>query len=147
MATNQNESETLRLCREAVIHCLDAIASDPRKFWLMGTATGSRAKLLAAYAALTGKTEEEVEALWLPNEERYEAYCEQREADERLLEKMKKDPQGERLWSAERELVYDAYEILGWMNRILDTLGGPDALQGLGFTEPERMRFLESLRR
>jgi hypothetical protein len=139
MASPENESETLRLCRQAIIHCLDAIASDPRKFWLMGHGTGSRAKLLAAYAALTGRTEEECEGLWLPNTERYEAYCEQREADERLIEESR---------SGDRVSVDDSewgWELAEWTTRLLDALGGPDSVLRLGFTEPERERFLSTL--
>lgn len=143
MATEAEiQSETLRLCREAVIHCLDAIASDPRKFWLMGSGTGSREKLLAAYAALTGKTEAEVEECWLPNQERYEEYCRQREADERRLQQME-DEEGPRITSD--DLRDEAWEIIGWTERLLDTLGGPDALLRLGFTEPERQRFTLAL--
>lgn len=142
MATPENEPETLSLCREAIIHCLDAIASDPRKFWLMGSGTGSRAKLLAAYASLTGRTEEEVVELWLPNTERYEAYCEQREADERLLEEIRSGEPGGMLVDSVYE---DCLETAEWTHRILDALGGPDSLLRLGFTEPERHRFLSTL--
>lgn len=129
---------TLTLCREAIIHCLDAIASDPRKFWLMGYATGSRAKLLAAYAALTGQTEEDVQTAWLPDPEKYEAYCEQRAHDERLLEQRRESFDDVLRTSSE-------WELAEWTERLLDSLGGPDALSRMGFTEPERRAFLVAL--
>lgn len=140
--TPANDPETLRLCREAIIHCLDAIASDPRKFWLMGSLTGSREKLLAAYAALTGKTAEEVKDSWLPDPDRYEDYCRRKEEDERLVEKVRDSSpiQIHRL-----EEPDDSWKVIGWAERLLRDIGGPDALHGLGFTEPERMSFMSAL--
>lgn len=133
---------TLTLCREAIIHCLDAIASDPRKFWLMGYATGSRAKLLAAYAALTGQTEDDVHDAWLPDREAYQAYCEQKELDEHLLEKQREHP----VEVFEDHLrTPSQWELAEWTERLLDALGGPDALSKMGFTEPERRAFLVAL--
>ena len=86
LAMVEPHAETFRLCREAVLHCLDAIAGDSRKFWLMGSGTGSRAKLLAAYAAMSGSTDDDLNSCWLPNERNYNAYVAQKEHDERLLE-------------------------------------------------------------
>ncbi len=136
------DTETLRLCREAILHVLDAIASDPRKFWLMGHGTGSRAKLLAAYCALTGKSEEEAAESWLPNQERYEAYVAEKESNERRLAEL----------AAEEEFPFFEEEhaalvpVSNGIARILDALGGTESLFRLGFTEMERGELLSHVR-
>ncbi len=70
----------------AVTHVLSAICDDARKFWLMGHGTGSRDKLLKAWAALHGKTYEEADAYWVfYDADKFKRYVEELELMERLL--------------------------------------------------------------
>jgi hypothetical protein len=74
------------LAHEAVSHALNAICDDARKFWLLGHGTGTRAKLLEAWAAAHGKTYEEADLYWVfYDPEKMERYVEDLELMERLL--------------------------------------------------------------
>jgi len=44
-AINRSVQEQFDLAKSAIHHVLNAIADDPRKYWLMGNGTGSWAKL------------------------------------------------------------------------------------------------------
>lgn len=75
----------LHLAKAAVKHVLNALADDPRKFWLMGDMTGSYEKLIEAAAAIWNMPAEKLKADFRPRKDEWERYCEQREADEKLL--------------------------------------------------------------
>lgn len=81
--TNDKRS---RLAKAAISHVLNAIADDPRKFWLMGDMTGSQEKLTAAAAALWNEPQEKIKANFRPRKDKWEHYLEEREADEKLLQ-------------------------------------------------------------
>lgn len=77
----------LGLCRAAIAHTLNAIASDPAKYYLIGGKfSGTGSKLAQAYAALTGWPVEKVYTDFAPREEEYERWNDEREANQRLLE-------------------------------------------------------------
>lgn len=74
------------LAHKAVFHVLDAIRGDARKAWLMGHGTGSRAKLLEAWRAKHGKTEEEAEAFWTFHDpKKFERHVAELELSELLM--------------------------------------------------------------
>jgi len=77
--------EQAGLAKDAIRHVLNAIANDPRKFWLMGDMTGSYEKLTAAAAALWGCTQDEVKADFRPKRQEWDRYCAQKDEDDRLL--------------------------------------------------------------
>lgn len=73
------------LAKAAVKHVLNAIADDPRKFWLMGDMTGSYEKLIAAASAIWNEPVEKLKADFRPRKEEWERYLARREDEERLL--------------------------------------------------------------
>lgn len=81
----KTEAEQLTLAKDAVHHVLNAIADDPRKYWLMGNGTESYAKLTAAAAALWDRPLANVRENFQPLKEPYDRWCAEREAHERLL--------------------------------------------------------------
>ncbi len=93
MNTEANPTETtlsqeakFELAKAAVCHVLNAIAEDPRKFWLMGDFTGSYDKLTAAAAAIWEMPVEEVRQSYRPADHEWRGYLEEKEAVERLVE-------------------------------------------------------------
>ncbi len=82
---NDQKLEQLRLCKLAVKHLLDAISYDPRKFWLMGAGTASWEKLTIAAAALFEVPVEKIRQDFRPDKEKYNTYCAELEANEKLL--------------------------------------------------------------
>jgi len=81
-----NTTEQLNLAQEAISHTLRAICNDPQKFYLMGGRfNGSFEKLATAHAACHGLDIESVFQNFQPHRENYERYCDEREANERLL--------------------------------------------------------------
>lgn len=81
----KTEAEQLALAKDAIHHVLNAIAYDPRKYWLFGNGTECYAKLTAAAAALWDRPLENVRANFQPQKAEYDRYCAELEADERLL--------------------------------------------------------------
>jgi hypothetical protein len=79
------KDERSKLAKAAISHVLNAIADDPRKFWLMGDMTGSQEKLTAAAAALWNMPQEKIKADFRPRKDKWEQYCEEHEANEKLL--------------------------------------------------------------
>ena len=79
------EAEQLKLAKGAISHVLNAIADDPRKFWLMGDLTGSYEMLIAAAHAIWGMPVEKLKADFRPRKDEWEHYCAEREEAERLL--------------------------------------------------------------
>jgi len=78
--------EQLKLAKAAISHALDAIAYDPRKYWLLGNGTGTWEKLTTAAAALWNVPVETIRKDFRPDAEKYSDYCERLKADERLLD-------------------------------------------------------------
>lgn len=81
-----SDTEKLALAKDAVAHVLNAIADDPRKYYLLGPATGSFDKLTKAAAALFDEPLDEVRRNFRCERERYERYLNERLEDERLIE-------------------------------------------------------------
>lgn len=79
------ESEQLKLAKAAIHHVLNAIADDPRKYWLMGYGTGSWEKLTVAAAAIWNQPVDKIRADFRPNKVEYTRYCAEVEDNERLL--------------------------------------------------------------
>lgn len=77
--------EAHELAKAAISRVINAIAYDPRKYWLMGEGTESWAQLTTAAAAIWGIPVEQVRKDFAPDKEKYDSYCAQQEADERLL--------------------------------------------------------------
>lgn len=75
----------LHLAKAAVKHVLNALADDPRKFWLMGDMTGSYEKLIEAAAAIWNMPAEKLKADFRPRKDEWERYLGRREDEERLL--------------------------------------------------------------
>jgi len=75
----------IKPCNAAIHHVLDAIAYDPRKYWLMGELTESWARLTAAGAALWGKSVEEIKQEFQPDKAKFDRYCAEVEANDKLL--------------------------------------------------------------
>ena len=86
LAEPTKEAVQLKLAKAAIHHTLNAIADDPRKFWLIGPLTGSYEKLTEAAAAIWEKPLEKIQADFQPEPAKWKRYCEQKEADEKLLE-------------------------------------------------------------
>jgi hypothetical protein len=80
------ELRNLELARAAISHVLNAIAYDPRKYWLLGVGTESYAKLTTAGAALFDQPLEKVRESCRPDPTDYQAYLDQRKEEERLIE-------------------------------------------------------------
>ena len=78
-------SAQYELAKSAVHHVLNAIADDPRKFWLMGNGTGSWEKLTIAAAAIWNRPVEEIRKEYQPREDQYRNYCALKENEERLV--------------------------------------------------------------
>lgn len=74
-----SENELLALAKKTVMHVLRAICDDPRKYYLMGTLTGSYDLLVESWAAFNGMTKEEVEKIAQPDRDKYEAYLKELE--------------------------------------------------------------------
>lgn len=83
-AATETENQ-LALAKSAIHHVLNALCDDPAKYWLMGNGTGSWEKLTTAAAAIYGRTKEEIAARFTPEKHRFDAYCQQHEADLELL--------------------------------------------------------------
>jgi hypothetical protein len=81
----EDTANELKLAKAAIAHVLNAIADDPRKYWLMGNGTESYAKLTEAAAAIWKLPVEKVCADFQPKEKAYKLYCAEREENERLL--------------------------------------------------------------
>lgn len=77
--------ETIKACKDAIHHVLNAIADDPRKFWLMGDMTGSYEKLIEAAAAIWNMPADKLKADFRPRKDEWERYLARREDEERLL--------------------------------------------------------------
>jgi hypothetical protein len=77
--------EQHKLAKAAIKHVLNAIADDPRKYWLMGEGTESFAQLTAAAAAIWGVPVEKVRKDFSPGREKWDRYCTEREAQDKLL--------------------------------------------------------------
>lgn len=77
--------EELKLAKAAISHVLNALADDPRKYWLMGNGTESYAKLTTAAAVLWKTPVEKIRKDFQPEKAKHERYCEEVEANERLL--------------------------------------------------------------
>ena len=80
------DAEKIKLAKAATHHALNAICDDPRKFWLIGGPTGTWEKLTEAHAALFEIDVENVRAEFLARKEQYEAYCDEKEENDELLE-------------------------------------------------------------
>lgn len=79
--------EQLRKSQNTILHVLHAICEDPAKYYLMGGRySGSFSRLIETYAALTGGNVEKLYAAFKPHEERYNAYLQQREEEQGLLD-------------------------------------------------------------
>jgi hypothetical protein len=76
----------LILCREAIFHVLNAICSDPKKYYLMGQGTESWEKLTRAAACLLDKPLEDVRPRYRPGLIEYERYLVHMEKQDELLE-------------------------------------------------------------
>lgn len=79
------KDDQFKLLKAAVAHVLNALADDPRKFWLMGDMTGSYEKLTAAAAAVWGIPQEQVQNDFRPRSDVWARYLKEKEAEERLL--------------------------------------------------------------
>lgn len=78
--------EILELAKDAISHTLRAICADPAKYYLMGGRfNGSYQKLITAHGALHQVDVEKLFAGFQPNEEHYNRWLDEREANERLL--------------------------------------------------------------
>lgn len=82
--TTSNEA-AIKAAKDAIHHVLNAIADDPRKFWLMGDMTGSYEKLTAAAALLWNHPVDQIKKDSRPNEAAWKRYCEEQEENARLL--------------------------------------------------------------
>ena len=78
--------EGAQTAKEAIMHVLNAIADDPRKYWLMGRLTGSYEKLTRAAAEILGKPIKEVQSHFQPEVEEYEKYIAKREEEAQILD-------------------------------------------------------------
>lgn len=85
MVETVKNPDELKLAKAAISHVLNAIADDPRKYWLMGNGTGSYAKLTEAAAVLWKTPVEKIRADFRPNKVEYTRYCDELEANEKLL--------------------------------------------------------------
>lgn len=86
--TTENKAtaeEQLKLCKSAIHRVLNAIADDPRKYWLMGNGTESWAQLTTAAAALWNEPVEKIRADFQPPPNAYDRFCKEQEQNERLL--------------------------------------------------------------
>jgi hypothetical protein len=84
-ASGSASDEQFKLAKAAIHHVLNAIADDPRKYWLMGNGTGSWEKLTTAAAAIWNKPVEKIRSDFQPRKAEYERYCAELEASEKLL--------------------------------------------------------------
>lgn len=82
------------LVKDTIFHVLDAIQSDPRKYFLMGRGTGSFKKLTTAYASLNGLPVDQVIAMFKPDQASYDAWLRERNEDARLADVGRKAEQG-----------------------------------------------------
>lgn len=77
--------QTHEACKAAVLHTLDALRNDPRKFWLMGDGTETFEKLTTAAALIYGKPQDEVKAAFRPRVDEWKRYCAALNEDRKLL--------------------------------------------------------------
>lgn len=77
--------DQLKLAKAAISHVINAIADDPRKYWLMGNGTESWNKLTLAAAAILNTPVERIRADFQPPKDKYDRYCNEIEANEKLL--------------------------------------------------------------
>lgn len=82
-------SPTQKLAKAAIYHVLNALANDPRKFWLMGDLTGSYEKLTLAHAAICRVKVSKIRETFRPDKEKWERYVEEKEHDDKLLSDVK----------------------------------------------------------
>lgn len=75
----------LAACQQAINHVLNAIAEDPRKFWLMGDMTGSYEKLTFAASLLWERDQDVIKGEFRPEEKKWERYCAEKDQQDRLL--------------------------------------------------------------
>jgi hypothetical protein len=77
--------EQHKIAKLAIHHVLNAIADDPRKYYLMGNGTESYAQLTAAAAIMWDIPVENVRKQFAPPPDKWNRYVAQQEADEKLL--------------------------------------------------------------
>lgn len=85
----KTQAEQLQLAKAAIQHVLNAIADDPRKYWLMGELTGSWEKLTTAAAAIWNKPIDEIKESFRPEKDKYQLYCARVEALDRMPDILK----------------------------------------------------------
>lgn len=77
--------DTHEACKSAVLHTLEALRTDSRKFWLMGEGTETFEKLTAAAALIYDEPQAKVKKFFRPHKGEYERYCAEIEENDRLL--------------------------------------------------------------
>ena len=79
-------AEAAKSAKDAVRHVLNAIADDPRKYWLMGPMSGSYEKLTKAASEIWSQPVEKIQSDFQPRKEQWEAYLAEKEEQEKILE-------------------------------------------------------------
>jgi vacuolar-type H+-ATPase catalytic subunit A/Vma1 len=82
----QTTEKQLHLAKGAIFLVLNAIADDPRKYYLMGAYTGSYEKLTEAAAAIWDKPVDEIKKRFQPQADVAERFEQEKEETDAIIE-------------------------------------------------------------